>query len=271
MTAEKIIRPYGIALLLLAGISMCAAQNNVAQKVPANARTAASMPRYAAKLAGHASMHRQSTSPRRVGMCSLPTGDQRLNPLLDVLYSNGPVNGTNDAWTINFGFVVADSFTLPRDSSAARLSFYAWLIPGDVVQSVEVSFTSQPFGGTSYFDGVVNLYQSDCSGGNQYGFNVCLETGDFNEVDLAPGTYWVNLQNAQVNTGDPVYWDENSGPSLADENSLGTIPSEAFTILGTTTTTTTPPPPPDCMPGERDSFKVIHNFTGGKMAAAPPA
>ena len=116
---------------------------------------------------------------------------------------------------------------------------------------------------------MVNLYQSDCSGGNQYGFNVCLETGDFNEVDLAPGTYWVNLQNAQVNTGDPVYWDENSGPSLADENSLGTIPSEAFTILGTTTTTTPPPPPPDCMPDERDSFKVIHNFTAGEDGSSP--
>jgi hypothetical protein len=27
------------------------------------------------------------------------------------LYSNGPVNGTTDAWTINFGFVVSDTFT----------------------------------------------------------------------------------------------------------------------------------------------------------------
>ena len=26
-------------------------------------------------------------------------------------YNNGPINGTNDAWTINFGYVVSDTFT----------------------------------------------------------------------------------------------------------------------------------------------------------------
>ena len=39
----------------------------------------------------------------------------------------------------------------------------------------------------------------------------------------------MNLQTASVPNGDPVYWDENSGPSSASENSVGTIPSEAFT------------------------------------------
>jgi hypothetical protein len=52
------------------------------------------------------------------------------------------------------------------------------------------------------------------------------------------GTYWVNLQNASVPSGDPVYWDENSGPSQASENSVGSIPSEAFTLFGTSDTTT---------------------------------
>ncbi len=26
------------------------------------------------------------------------------------LYNNGPINGTTDAWTINFGYVVSDNF-----------------------------------------------------------------------------------------------------------------------------------------------------------------
>jgi hypothetical protein len=51
------------------------------------------------------------------------------------------------------------------------------------------------------------------------------------------GTYWLNLQNAS-SRGDPVYWDENSGPSSASENTVGTIPSESFTVLGTQSTTT---------------------------------
>lgn len=29
-----------------------------------------------------------------------------------IVYENGPINGNTDAWTINFGFVVADSFTI---------------------------------------------------------------------------------------------------------------------------------------------------------------
>jgi len=41
------------------------------------------------------------------------------------------------------------------------------------------------------------------------------------------------LQNGSVPNGDPVYWDENSGPSSASENQIGTIYSEAFTINGT--------------------------------------
>jgi hypothetical protein len=40
-----------------------------------------------------------------------------------------------------------------------------------------------------------------------------------------------------VNNGDPIYWDENSGPSSASESEVGTIPSESFTILGGTTGT----------------------------------
>jgi len=59
-------------------------------------------------------------------------------------------------------------------------------------------------------------------------------------VNLASaGSYWLNIQNASSAAGDPVYWDENSGPSSASENTVGTIPSESFTVLGTQSTTTT--------------------------------
>ena len=155
------------------------------------------------------------------------------------LYSNGPINGTTDAWTINSGFIVSDSFTLSSQGTATGLEFGAWADPGDVLESAQVSITSSEFGGTSFYNQVVNFTQSGCSG-NQYGFNVCTETStsSFGAVNLAAGTYWLNLENAVVNTGDPIYWDENSGPSSASENSVGTIPSEAFTVLGGTTTQT---------------------------------
>ena len=147
------------------------------------------------------------------------------------VYSNGPINGTTDAWTINSGFVVSDTFTT-SGGNITGLMFGAWTFPGDVLESAEVSVTSSEFGGTTYSNQIVNFTQSGCSG-NQYGFNVCTEAGMFGTaVNLAAGFYWVNLSNAVVNNGDPIYWDENSGPSSASGNSVGTIPSEAFTIGG---------------------------------------
>ena len=155
-----------------------------------------------------------------------------------LVYDNGPINGTTDAWTINFGFAVSNTFTLSDRSLINSLDFGAWVFPGDVLESAEILIGTSEFDG-SLFDQTVSFTQSNCVG-NQYGFNVCTETGSFEGPLLEAGSYWITLQNATVNTGDPVYWDENSGPSSASENSVGTIPSEAFTLLaqnGTTTTT----------------------------------
>jgi hypothetical protein len=161
------------------------------------------------------------------------------------VYDNGPINGTTDGWTINFGYVVSDSFILDSATNVAGIQFGAWLYPGDVLVSAEVSITSSEFGGTSYFDQVVNFTQSTCFS-NEYGFNVCTESGSFSQVNLSAGTYWLNLANASVNTGDPIFWDENSGPSQASESSVGTIPSESFTILGNNMTTITCGSPAGC-------------------------
>jgi len=167
------------------------------------------------------------------------------------LYENGPINGETDAWTINFGFGVADSFTVTGAPAAVGgLSFGAWLSPGVVLESAEVSITEFPFSGTVYFDQQVNFTQSGCFL-NNYSFDVCTETGTFNGPTLNNGEYWVNLQNAVTSDGSPVYWDENSGvgchspgcPSEGDNGGVGTLPSEAFTILGTTSGTGTTPEP----------------------------
>ncbi len=42
-------------------------------------------------------------------------------------YDNGPINGTTDAWTINFGYVVSDTFfanatTIIRQSLVSALA-----------------------------------------------------------------------------------------------------------------------------------------------------
>ena len=74
---------------------------------------------------------------------------------------------------------------------------------------------------------------------NQYGYDVdMIAVSNISAATSAGTTYWLNLQNAIVPSGDPVYWDENSGvgcggsgcPSSASESAVGTIPGEAFTI-----------------------------------------
>ena len=125
------------------------------------------------------------------------------------IYDNGPINGTTDAWAINFGFVISDTFTT-GGGSVDGMTFGAWLYPGDTLTSAELSITSSPNGGTSYFDQTVTFTQEGCTG-NQFGFNVCTVSTSFTGPQLPNGMYWVNLQNASVPSGDPVYWDENSG------------------------------------------------------------
>jgi hypothetical protein len=159
------------------------------------------------------------------------------------IYDNGGTTGTADAWTVNFGFAVSDSF-VPTGSSANGASFIFWLSPGDTAPTVDLSIGTSAFGSdVANFTGLASTGSTNL-GSNQFGFTLEQDSYSFSSTALTAGnTYWVTLQNAAVPSGDPVYWDENSGPSQAQENSLGTIPSESFTILGggggTTTTTTT--------------------------------
>jgi hypothetical protein len=95
-------------------------------------------------------------------------------------------------------------------------------------------------GGTTFFDQTVSFTQSGCVA-NQFGYHLCNETGSIPGVAMNAGTYWLNMGNAVVNTGDPVYWDENSGPSSASQNDGGILGSESFTILGSSGGTTPEP------------------------------
>jgi hypothetical protein len=153
-----------------------------------------------------------------------------------VVYSNGPTNGNTDAWTVNFGYIVSDSFyVLGGGTNLTGATFAMWLLPGDTLGSAELSITSSENGGNSYFDQTVSFTTGACKS-NNYGYNVCQENTYFSGPSLSGGTYWLNLQNASVASGDPVYWDENSGgshaePPGASQNAVGTIPAESFTLF----------------------------------------
>lgn len=177
------------------------------------------------------------------GVCSFAQND---------LYDNGPINGMGDAWAIGGGLSVSNSFMISSPSGSATingLSFGAWLAAGDTLLSAEVSITSQPLGGTTYFDEGVNFTGSNCTPNNIY--EICQETGSFDGPTLNNGLYWLNLQNAVTSEGNLAWWDANDGvgcnspgcPSEAMASGEGTIPSESFTVLGTNNGTGTTPEP----------------------------
>ncbi len=169
-----------------------------------------------------------------------------------VLYDDGPINGTTDAWTINFGLLVSDSFTLLNSSTVTGFNFGVWESPGDTLTSVDWSVNAEENAGTLFGSGTAkgaNLTDQFISV-NQYGYDIDKITVTGLNVNLGAGTYWLTLQNATVPSGDLVFWDENSGidcrssgcPSKASENSLGTLPAESFDINGSVNGGTVPEP-----------------------------
>jgi len=165
-------------------------------------------------------------------------------------YDNGPINGNTDAWTINFGYIVSDTF-VAGGSGVTNFSFGVWEYPGDVMSSVDWSITSGENSGTVFGSGTASgkdLTDQFLSV-NQYGYDIDKITVTGLNVGLTSGpTYWLNLQNAVVPSGNPVYWDENSGigcggdngegggcPSVASSGGVGTDPSESFTITSGST------------------------------------
>jgi PEP-CTERM motif-containing protein len=99
---------------------------------------------------------------------------------------------------------------------------------------VDWSITTQENGGTTLGSGRASGHDltDQFISVNQYGYDIDIISAWVVAGVNSYTKYWLNLQNATVPSGDPVYWDENSGPSMASESAVGTIPSEAFTLNG---------------------------------------
>ncbi len=111
-----------MAIVLVLAVVPAWAQN----AVPPTAREAAAMPAFASRLARH-------VTPEAAGKprASAPGSKHGVSPLDSWTYEDGPINGTTDAWTINFGYVVSDTFTVPSNSTAVTgFDFGAWEYPG---------------------------------------------------------------------------------------------------------------------------------------------
>ena len=170
------------------------------------------------------------------------------------LYTNGPFNGTINAWAINSGFAVADSFTLSGNSILTSVDLGVQRLPGDNTTTLDWAITTGiPFTGSSVtlFSGT-SAFSLGMDLGTNNGFDLNLASISLGGVSLGAGTYFLTLQNAfGPNGGGGLFWDQNNGPSIAydrdqDGNgfllsgsgcttSPGATCSETFTINGTST------------------------------------
>jgi len=194
-------------------------------------------------------------APKSGGTGSPATSHNIKSPSLTCLYcGNTAFTGQTDGWTINFGYAVSDSFSLSAAGTMTNDGIATWEFPGDIMTGVDWSIGTSPnsaniASGTS---ATTDYYFF----ANQYGYDIWVNRFNTGSVALAAGTtYWLTLQNATNNTGNPVYWDQNDGPSAAWESSVGylapvcgvTYPgsgtcSEAFDISGSQGAPSTPEP-----------------------------
>src|ERR1700690_4029725 len=135
--------------IVLLGLAIAVVPALAQNPVPPTARQAAAMPAFASKL--HRSTPPAMNKPQAAARARTGRASQG-----QVTYENGPLNGTVDAWTINFGYIVSDSFTLSSGSNVNGFDFSVWEFPGDTLSSADWSITSAPFGGTTYGSGTAS-------------------------------------------------------------------------------------------------------------------
>jgi hypothetical protein len=132
-----------------------------------------------------------------------------------VLYTNGPVNGTVDAWNIST-YTVADSFTLASPATLTSVDFGVWQFPEDTTLSVDWEILSggPPGTGTTLDSDTASVSQVFLYT-NSWGYDIYTTTFSLPSIPLAGGDYWLALTNAATGSGADVFWDENDGPSAA--------------------------------------------------------
>ena len=162
----------------------------------------------------------------------------------ETLYSNGAYNGQLNAYSVSNGDVVSNGFALGKAAQIKAISMVAWVFPSDTFSSIGGSLSSGPDSGFNYVAFVTSKsgIKTVSLGVNEFGYDLEQVTFSIPGTDLDAGSYWLNLQNAMTDQGDPVFWDENDGPSQAFSSSQGAIGSESFTISGGDPGGTTPEP-----------------------------
>lgn len=153
-----------------------------------------------------------------------------------VLYTNGALNGSENANTINSGFAVSDSFTLTAAGTLSSATAGLWTAASQAsTSSLSWSIGTSAFG-TEHGSGVStvsNEFATLALGS----YNVNLATFSL-DATLAAGTYWLTLSDAD-NGGGLVFWDMSFGPSQSlqqfGDGVASPVVSHYFSLSGSPT------------------------------------
>ena len=144
-------------------------------------------------------------------------------PSLTCLYcGNTFFTGQTDAWTINYGYAVSDSFTVSSPGTMTNDGIASWQYPGDFMTGVSWAVGTAP--DTANIASGTSATTDYFFFTNYWGYDIYVDRFNTGAVSLHPGpTYWLTLYNATTSYGYPAYWDINSGPSAAWESAIGYI------------------------------------------------
>ncbi len=151
------------------------------------------------------------------------------------LYSNGSINGTAGAYTITGSINVSDSFVIASDSTILDVSNIGLWVSTETNAPLTLDWTisTAPAGG-----GTVEGSGTDVSLSTSFFGDTTPDDGVYSasfsvpSLNLAAGTYYLELYDATAQNSKTVFWDENSGPSVAYQDGLGPLPSNSFEIDG---------------------------------------
>ena len=119
-------------------------------------------------------------------------------------YENGPINGNVDAWTINFGFTVSDSY-LAAGTSVNGFEFGVRELPGDRMNGVDWILStgpcSDPGSGCGTIVGFGTANSSNLTDQflhvNDFGYDIDLITvSNLNVPEISGQGYYLTLANA---------------------------------------------------------------------------
>jgi hypothetical protein len=163
------------------------------------------------------------------------------------LYDNGPDPGGScrcPYFAVNFGYGVTDSFTLAHPAQLTQLKFDVYTVNDENdPYAADWAITSEPFGGTVYASAdrqTLTLFENPWY--TRSGYIAFPESLQLPEVQLQPGTYWIQLESVRTPWDTWAFWPKSLlAPSRAyqailprTQSPITPIASEVFQIWGTT-------------------------------------